>query len=288
MNSRYRYERRQPPYYLITGLVLGLALGLLISFVLLPVRYTNVPPETLSGGGKDQYRLMIASAFEADGNLNRAEARLGLLREEDIKASLENQITRSESKADAQVLQGLMNALKAPSVPVVISTQSLLTPTPTLTPTTFISPTPLETNTDDQAVRTATPEAEATRVVRTPVMTATPNTLGSIPFILSEERTVCNAALNESLIQIEVFDANGKAMPNVEILVSWDGGSSSFFTGYYPEVSKGYADFTMEPGVSYVTRVGAIGELVSDLIPPECEDDGLPFWGSIYLRFDEP
>lgn len=293
MNSRYRRQRRQPPYYLLTGLIIGTALGLLLSLVLLPVKYTNVPPETLSTSGKDAYRLMIASAYQYDDNLNRAQARLSLLREEDSLNALQNQATRSASKLDAQVLLNLMKALNSSIVvktPTSISsTQPAASTTPTMTVTTPPElTTSVTTTSDTQAVRTATPQVETTQSVNTPRPSATVSSVQTIPFVLSEKRTVCNPALKESLIQIEVFDSEGNPLPNAEILVSWADGASNFYTGYYPEISAGYADFTMQVGIQYLVKVGEIGEIVQNLSAPQCEDDNLPFWGSIYLRFDEP
>jgi hypothetical protein len=293
MNSRYRRERRQPPYYLLTGLIIGAALGLLISLVIFPVKYTNVPPETLSTSGKDTYRLMIASAYQYDQNLNRAQTRLSLLREEDAINALQNQATRSASKIDAQVLLNLMKVLNSSTTvkpsPTVSPTAAPVTFTPTLTETAAAVLTASVTSTSDtQAVRTATPQAEVTQPVNTPRPSATVSSAQSIPFVLSEKRTVCNPALQESLIQIEVFDADGNPLPNAEILVSWADGSSNFYTGYYPEISAGYADFTMQVGTNYLVKIGEIGEIVQNLSAPQCEDDNLPFWGSIYLRFDEP
>lgn len=294
MNSRYRRERRQPPYYLLTGLIIGLGLGLLVSLVLLPVRYTNVPPETLSASGKDTYRLMIASAFQVNQNLTRAEARLSLLREANPIEALQNQASRSASKIDAQVLLDLMKALKSPAVTQTTTAESAtlpdLSPTPTTTITTAVPPTPAPvTTSDNQAVRTATPQVEETQPVNTPSPSATTDSSAqAIPFVLAEKRTVCNPALQESLIQIEVFDADDNPLPNTEILVSWADGTSNFYTGYYPEVSAGYADFTMEVGTTYLVKVGEIGEIVQNLTAPQCQDDNEPFWGSVYLRFDEP
>lgn len=294
MNSRYRRERHQPPYYLLTGLILGLMLGILVSFFILPAQYTNVPPETLSEADKDQYRLMIASAYQVDQNLERAQARLGLLREEGLISILESQASRSDERSDAQTILTLVKALQAPTTinstiePTPQITQETVQASATPTPTIGISETPEGSQTPDQAVRTATPQSNETEIETTPFPTATANLSASIPFVLTEQRTVCNASLSESLIQIEVFDEDGSPIPNMEILVSWDGGSSTFFTGYYPEISAGYADFSMNPTTTYLVRVGDVGEVVQNLQAPECEEDDLPFWGSIYLRFDEP
>ena len=102
MNSRFAEEKRHPPYYLLTGLILGLAIGLIVTMVVFPVQYSNVPPETLNTTDKDRYRLMIALAYQANQDLGRASARLGLLREEDVASQLVQQSRRSQSRDDAQ------------------------------------------------------------------------------------------------------------------------------------------------------------------------------------------
>lgn len=49
-----------------------------------------------------------------------------------------------------------------------------------------------------------------------------------------------------SLIQVFVFNAADEGVPAVRVEVSiTDGGVESFFTGFYPEISPGYADYAM-------------------------------------------
>lgn len=121
MNSRFQEEKRQPPYYLLTGLLLGLALGFIMTMVILPIQYTNVPPETLNTTDKDRYRLMISQAFRANQDLGRASARLGLLRDDDIAGQLIQQSRRSETKSDAQVLLNLAQAIQNPLAQPIIT-----------------------------------------------------------------------------------------------------------------------------------------------------------------------
>ena len=73
--------RREGSYlFVVTALILGLGLGLLISLVISPVNYQNVPPSMLRPADKDLYRAMIALSFNARGDMGRAQARLELLR----------------------------------------------------------------------------------------------------------------------------------------------------------------------------------------------------------------
>jgi hypothetical protein len=49
------------PWYLLTGLVLGAALGLFYAWWIRPVTYTNTSPASLRAEFKDQYCALIAS-----------------------------------------------------------------------------------------------------------------------------------------------------------------------------------------------------------------------------------
>lgn len=296
MNSRFQEERRQPPYYLLTGLLLGLALGFVLTMVILPVQYSNVPPETLNSTDKDRYRLMIAMAFHANQDLGRASARLGLLRDDDIAGQLIQQSRRSETKSDAQVLLNLAQVIQNPLFqPVVHSEPTDKFPateqaTSTLTSTPFPTETMVPTESiDETQSSTFTPQSthqQSTAIVQN---SPTPNLSSHLPFQLTENEIICNASYSESLIQVEVFDAEGEPLPDTRITVTWSTGQDTFFTGFYPEISLGYADFSMTPETIYSVKVGNIGEMVTDLKASECTDDSEnTFWGSIYLRFDAP
>ncbi|OJX38012.1 MAG: hypothetical protein BGO78_08210 [Chloroflexi bacterium 44-23] len=288
MNSRYSQEPQHPPYYLLTGLILGLLFGFGVSFLFFPVRYTNVPPETLQNVDKDQYRLMIASAYQANNDIGRAQARLGILREENVSGLLLQQAQRSERRSDAQLLLKLSQALeKVPEMaetgPPIAQASITLSQSQTNTP---LAGGEMAT---DQPVRTAT--MEATRIVATRTPFPSPSSVSSlnIPFRLVEQKTICNPAYTDTLIQVEVVDKKEKPISNVRIFVNWDGGQDIFYTGFFPEISIGYADFSMNPQETYSLRVGEIGEVIQNISAPECQDGaGKNYWGSISLLFAEP
>ncbi|MGB6422193.1 MAG: hypothetical protein WBF05_10200 [Anaerolineales bacterium] len=77
-------EDERGNWYLLTGVVLGIILGILFAWVISPVEYVDTAPESLKDEFKDQYRVLIASAYVANGDLVRAKARLELLDEADI------------------------------------------------------------------------------------------------------------------------------------------------------------------------------------------------------------
>jgi len=92
------------------------------------------------------------------------------------------------------------------------------------------------------------------------------------------------------MIQVFVFNRADKPVAGVRIEISIPGGGvEAFYTGLYPEISIGYADYTMAEGMTYNLRVGEAGQLVQNLSIPVCEGEGgKKFPGSIKLTFKKP
>lgn len=88
-------KENRGPWYLLTGFVIGVALGLLYAWVVRPVQYTNTAPDSLRNDYKDQYRAVIGAAYLANGDLVRARARLDLLQDEDLYRMLAEQAQRT-------------------------------------------------------------------------------------------------------------------------------------------------------------------------------------------------
>ena len=108
-------EDERGNWYLLTGVVLGIILGILFAWVISPVEYVDTAPESLKDEFKDQYRVLIASAYVANGDLVRAKARLGLLDEADIYLVVAEQaqqmLAEGGSVDEAQALGRLALAL---------------------------------------------------------------------------------------------------------------------------------------------------------------------------------
>ena len=79
---------RRGSWYLLTGVVIGLALGLVYAWLISPVAYVDTEPATLRKDYKEIYRDQIAAAYTATGNLPRARLRLALLKDADPAAAL--------------------------------------------------------------------------------------------------------------------------------------------------------------------------------------------------------
>lgn len=275
-------------WYLLTGLILGLIVGLILSMTVLPVQYINTDPSTLSEAGKEAYRIMVAQAYLAEGDGGRARARLALLKDvnpsEVVIAQAQSMLAESGNDARARALALLAAAVSEPSLSI--------TPLPMLTPLA------VEVIPTTSAV-TGTPPSNASQgptntpgATNTPRPTITPQpTLGS-PFVMSgEPESLCNPLPAVSLLQVIVVDSSGQAVPGVRVEVSQAaGGIETFYTGLYPEVSLGYADYQMLPDAVYTLRIGESGQPVPNLSAPLCGNDASnkPAYGSLRIIFTQP
>lgn len=281
----------QPPLYLLTGFTLGLLLGIFIARVISPLRYVDTAPVTLAESYKTAYRLLIAQAYQANGNLERARQRLQLLdgdQAEDILSRQAQQwLAAGNNLEAARALAQLVADLEQPN----LSTPPISAP-PTEVGT--ISTPRLSTLDLNQAIATPTPSPSPT-LTPTPWPTFTPrpspipNTVFQSPFKLIEQRPLCEPGVPEGLLQVFVSDRNGQPLAGVPIALLWSGGQNVFYTGFYPAISPGYADAFLEPDTVYDVRAGDIGETVRGLQAPPCKTpDGQAFVGGWRLEFSQP
>lgn len=269
-------EERRGHWYLLTGLALGLAVGLIISLVLSPVRYIDAEPAALAERYKNEFRQWVALAYQADGNLPRASERLKLLQDADPRRELAAQAQRAlgegGSPDDARALAALAAALSGMEQVAVSTPDS--GEQPTLPPPAGTELPPAEaTRLAEAAVQTPTPPppTPTPRATFTPRPSATPPRVLDAPFVLTSREEVCDGSLPEGRLVVLVFGRDGNPLAGVPVLVLWgEGRSSLFYTGLAPEISPGYADFQMEPGVSYTLRVGEASEAVGGLAVPAC------------------
>jgi hypothetical protein len=78
--------------------------------------------------------------------------------------------------------------------------------------------------------------------------------------------------LEQEQLMVMVLDAEGRQLPNVELLVRWDGGEDRFVTGLKPDIGLGYADFDLESGHTYqLAVIGAASQLVQNIVAETCE-----------------
>jgi hypothetical protein len=282
MSVRRPAERhdRSGQWYLLTGLLLGIGLGLLVAWALLPVRYVDTAPDSLRADYKDAYRGLIASAYAVDGNLPRAATRLALLGDDNPAQALAEQAQQLAASGDASQLVGYLGRLSAD---LTTGSASLLTPI-TTDPGGDVTPSLMATLPNEAAVKTATARPTATR---TPMATFTPRptkavqaTLGA-PFKVDISEGLCGEGVAPGLIVVAVVDSDGQPVFGQRVIITWAGGEEVFYTGLHPDEDDGYADYLMTAGVTYALRVGDGGQIVGDITIPDC--DGTPGGWRVYF-----
>ncbi|MBQ6517069.1 MAG: hypothetical protein IJI14_00015 [Anaerolineaceae bacterium] len=71
-----RRRPRQAPLYLLTGLILGIALGLLFGYRIFPVQFFDITPVSLHPDFQKDYLSMVALAYHANNDIGRAYSRI--------------------------------------------------------------------------------------------------------------------------------------------------------------------------------------------------------------------
>ena len=292
-------EEKRGNWYLLTGLILGVALGLGYAWMINPVEYVDAPPYALRQDFKEQYRVLIALAYQYNGDLERAIYRLEALQDEDITRTLAMQAQQAladgRPEAETQALGLLAVALGQGPSPVAAAdtpaTQvTLPSPTVVLPSQTAVlaSPTPVtsETPTPTAVSTLRTPQPTNTPL---PTLSPTPTPTIGAPFMLQDAAQVCNPNLETPRIEVVIRDAAGQEVPSVALMVSWSGGEETFFTGLKPELGLGYADYEMTFGIVYALRLAEGGMPVEDLTAVECAaEDGTRYWGGWQVVFIQP
>lgn len=275
VRGRLRQERGEPRVsaasFLLLGLILGLAAGLVYAWLINPVIYTNASPARLNEEHKAEYIFLVSQNYAATGDWELAQRRLAALEDPNIAQTVAGLFERylRQGAPSAQVrnlalltqeLGGSNPALSlfaaTPLPPPVTPTATIAAATPTATLLPTSTPTRLPTRTPPP---TLTPSA-------TPPPTETPR---PVYRLLSQER-VCDPNGPAPRIEVMVVDALLDPLPGVEVVVSWEGGSDRFFTGFQPGQSPGYGDFVMDAGISYSVLLTAGSPTASGLRVEEC------------------
>jgi hypothetical protein len=265
-------------WYLLTGVILGLVVGLILSAWILPVQYVNADPSTLRDQDKQIYRGMIAQAYLVEGDVYRAQARLRLLGDPDLAQALvaqaQNMLAKGKNESQARALALLAAAINQPGLAV--------TPIPPKTPVALLITPPTAVASGTVPVVTRTPGPTST-----PRPTLTPMATAGAPFVEEgQPQNICDPLPAKPQLQVTVLNAAGAPVAGVKIEISQaNGGTETFYTGLFPEISRGYADYEMLPGVSYTIRVGETGQPLTGISAPSCTGGA---YGSLKLVFKQP
>ncbi len=276
-----KHERRGS-WYLLTGVVLGVAMGLFYSWVISPVKYVDAPPYALRADYREEYRALVAAAYMYSNDLLRAQDRLKELKDDNPVQSIAMQAQRAladgRPEAEIRALSLLATALAKNTIP------SASTPASPIQATSNPAAAQQETKPSNDMSQTTIPSSTSLPL---PTSISPPNS--GTPFILQDSKLVCNIDQPDPLIQVEVKDAGGQPIPGVELVVTWEQGEDHFFTGLQPELGVGYGDFLMTPNVVYSVHLADGGQEANDLTATECvAEDGSRYWGSWLLTFIQP
>lgn len=279
--------------YLFTGLIIGVLVGVLIA-MMLPARSIDTDPSLLNIADKNLYRALIARAYLVEADNTRAQARLDLLGDvnsEDALVAQAQQLlavgsSEVESRALALLAAGLHQGMaQITPLPPKIQQSTANAAESTLPADPILEPTNTPTNALVITPTQSVISTQAATITMRPTSTALPTE--SALYALVEQSEVCDAALPGSLIQVYVYNRSDRPVAGVRIEISiTDAGMEAFYTGLYPEISPGYADYLMTEGMTYNLRVGMGGQLIQNLSIPRCEGDGgSTFAGSLKLIF---
>ena len=270
---------RSNSLYLISGLVIGMILGVFYSLVIDPVKYYDTLPNNLDVTNKNQFRLMVARAYQSNPDLGRAIGRLTLL-EDNIPAGVlaaqaQQLLSKGGSPEEARMLAILANDIELGKVSFQTGANSGEEP---------VGKTP----TGESAISasgTQTPPAS-------PQATFTPRVADTLlptlisPFKMEYREMRCEPDLPQGLLQVEVLDSKGKPLPAIRVEVVWENGSDYFYTGLYPEINPGYADFEMQSQIIYSLRLENSSQVIDAIEAPLCEGkDSEDYYGGWWYRF---
>jgi hypothetical protein len=290
-----RNSMKRIPWEIVLALLVGLGLGLVYSWMISPRQIVDAEPMALSPEFKDQYRSVIAAAYNATGNLPRAQARLSLLGDPDpieaLNAQAQRMLASGNQFEHPDQVAALALALDDDPNNAPVSTSITEFTNNLDNPSTATMPPPppdvpiLLTETPE----TIEPQPAVTVSVPTPRPTRTPiPTLGA-PFALTGQETVCDSNLPDGLLQVLVLNSNRRQLPGVEIVITWDGGKEQFFTGLKPELGNGYADYIMIQDVTYAIQLARGSDVALGIVAPTCQTpSGETFFGGIKLTFQQP
>jgi hypothetical protein len=259
----------------LIAFMLALVAGLYYTWQIDPVEYVDTAPDSLRDDFKADYMALIAAAYASNGDLIRAQARLGLFSDEDpattLAALAQQRLAEGHHESEARALAILASTLGEQPTPFI--------QTPGAIETVLASHPSATTGVQSPLSTPRTP-------IFDPVPSRTPTPISTAPFELQSREGICDPTMQQPLLQTIIYDTQGALLPGVEVLVVWDTGQDHFFTGLKPEFGLGYGDFTMSAGVSYTLQIAGNSQWVTALTAEECEVDGDEnYWGSWLLTF---
>ena len=274
---------------LVVGLLLGMAGGLVYTWVLAPPQYYNTYPPLLQLPYRQDWIRMTALAYGADGNWDRAQLRLRDLSEVEVRRVtaqvLEEAVSKGRSIAVLQHLAKLAQAYGVDSPAVhIYAGGGAPAPTP-IGAAPAVSPTATPTTAPPTATSTVTPSPSPTL----PPLFIGPTPQPPSPYKVISQTLTCASppTISVSLVVSHSVKVRGRekveleGLPVQAVWLIWDEGADRALTGFRPEFGLGYADFVVEPGRVYkLYIVSPTGVPISTLMVEPCAPEEGGGWVS--------
>ncbi len=293
-------NEKKGPFYLFTGLIIGLLVGVIVSRFMLPVSYTDTEPATLRTDQREVYRSMVARAFLMEADVNRARSRLELLQDaspvEELIAQAQSLLANKGDEQSARAMALLAASFSQPNL-MITPLPPAFTSMPTVPPTLAVTASIQAATASIQAATATSMPSPTTRPAPTQTPRSTPQVQASstvqptehYSFQLVSNDPVCQSADARPLMQITVLDDKENPLAGVKIEITLvNAAPTYFYTGLYPEISPGYADYLMAKDTLYNLRVGDGGQLVTGLQAPVCGEGSDAYTGGLKLTFRQP
>lgn len=232
------------------GIVIGLIVGLVYTWVIAPPEYYDTSPARMHEYFRQDWIRMTALAYGIDGNLERAQIRLQGLPADEIRQSIIQTLDDAVAVGRPILLLQHLSELawsygadtpavaiyapKTPGSPTAAApsptftvTPQRSTPTTQPTPTLFFLPSP-------------TPQFFSPYTIISQTLTCTQNPSIGISLVFSQTTKVRGRE------QVEY-----KPVPGHTIWLLWEDSADRATTGFKPEQGLGYADFEITTGHTY-------------------------------------
>ncbi len=269
------------------GAIFGLILGLIYAWLIDPVQLYNTTPPLLRSDHRHEWIRLAALGYVADGDMERALARLKGLSEKDIQDALAAMIEAYAAHGQPAPIMRRLSQL-AQRLGVTTPAMRVYLETPVASPG-GILPTPMPTV---PIPTSPTPSL--------PIPVATAPYLPGGALVLSPYRVVAqNMACEGTPGQLRVWvqapppaptvtpsprrptptPAGPQPLEGVVLWLLWADGADWAVTGMRPWVSPGYADFNLRPGIFYALSVDEPNApVISGLALPSCPDGEQGSW----------
>lgn len=275
-----RYDR--PRTYvswggILIGLLLGAGGGLFYAWNVDPVEQIDIAPWQLNEDDRNQYMVAVLLNHAHEGQLAETIQELVALRlpgNDPIQAvaDIACEMARAgyvDSNSGYRAMRNVVLFYQGQGksgcadelVPLDASPQADIVQVvlPTATPR-------------PPATKTPTPPVEPS-ATSTPRPLATPTQPPQRAFELVRLTTFCDS-INPGTIEVRVVDFNAQGIPGQRLRVRWNDGDSLFVTGLKPERGIGYADFEMEPGLSYIVEMPGLSDPTTPIVADTCTLEG--------------